>query len=210
MEISAGLVLGIWGAIVSTALGVFQLKKSIQEKATFVVKGSVRPFKTRKSLSKSQESGEKETDEEAIDWDVELIVANCGWRSCQVTDVFIDKDSEIVELRPSGLPVILEPNTQIAIRVQREWFLMFRDDIGLVLLEQILAIGVYDAGGKRHCMSKSELAAFSKECIKPPLPGMRWQNPKTGEIITAFQSFDVRRVVAKNKKWSLVGVTSKP
>ena len=54
--------------------------------------------------------------------DVEIRVRNSGARACQISDVFIETASMIHQVRPKGLPVMLDPNMSYSVRVQPEYF----------------------------------------------------------------------------------------
>ena len=54
--------------------------------------------------------------------DVEVTIANAGRQALQIDCVFIETSTNIFQVTPSGLPVVLDPNRGATVRVQPEFF----------------------------------------------------------------------------------------
>jgi hypothetical protein len=71
---------------------------------------------------------------------VEVIVTNHGRRAVQIVSTFVEyEDGKVHQITGRNLPIVLEPNCQVASAIQKEWL----DD------PSAQTVGVLDALGKR-------------------------------------------------------------
>ena len=61
----------------------------------------------------------------------------------------------------------------------------------------IEAVGVYDALGKKHRISKENLATLVRWCGELPLRSALYKHKETGNVVVAFQVKDAGTIVPK-------------
>jgi len=202
MQLTMGLLLAIYGALLSTALAVLTIVKFLRERPRI----SVDAIPITAPASESDEThgvlvrvrrGGDVLWEEA---DIEIRVRNAGDQACQISGVFVETATAIQQVRPNGLPVILDPNTSCSIRVQPEYFAPKTptDEGGLEEIP-VEAVGVFDALGKKHRISKENLATLVRRCVGLPLRTALYKHNETGNVVVAFQVRDAATIVPKKQ-----------
>jgi hypothetical protein len=201
-EMSIQTLVAIYGAVLSTGLGMLTLLKFLREKPRI----SVDAQPVTKPASETSAShgvlvrvrhGHDVLLEEA---DVEMTVSNAGGQGCQITDVFIETATSIQLVRPEGLPVVLATNTSCTVLVQPELFAPKRlSDDGQLIDETVLKIGVFDAVGNKHRIPKKNLIAIVDKCRQLPLRTAVYQHKETGDRVVAFQVRDAARLMPKHR-----------
>jgi hypothetical protein len=161
MQNSIQTIVSIYGALLSTALAVIAIIKFWREKPSILVTAitvvipSDEGEETHGVLVRARRGNDFLWEEV----DIEIRIRNSGAQACQITDVFVETDRLVVQIRPSGMPLILEPNTSYAVRVQPEHFAPKKLATDQTLTEEIVeAAGVFDGLGKKHYISKIDLA----------------------------------------------------
>ena len=194
------ITLGVYGAVLSTALGIITIIKFLRERPRISVEaGPVwsaadESAETHGVLVRVQRGSDIVTNEV----DVEFCLRNSGGQSLQITDVFVETGSTISQVRPEGLPAILAPNTSHTVRVQPEYFAPRKPNhAGGLEAEDVEAVGVYDALGKKHQISQGNLSELLRTCNELPLRIGRYRHKTTGAIISAFQIKDKATLVRK-------------
>jgi hypothetical protein len=81
---------------------------------------------------------------------------------------------------PSGLPALLEPNTQVQVEIQKEWL----DDVAVVRL------GVLDALGRIHAINPKHPASLAQRSNALPSNKREYRHRETGDVVKAFQVKD--------------------
>ncbi len=119
-----GLLLAIYGSLLSTALAVLTIVKFLREGPRI----SVDAIPITAPASESDETHgvlvrvRREDDVLWEEADIEIRVRNAGDQACRISGVFVETATVIQQVRPNGLPVILDPNISCSIRVQPEYF----------------------------------------------------------------------------------------
>src|ERR1039457_5407167 len=141
------MIFAIYGAALSTGLAVLTALKFLREKprisveATLVNASSSEGEKTHGILHRVKRGDDLVWEEV----DVEIIVRNSGALACQISDVFIETASAILQVRPNGLPVILDPNTSCSVRIQPEFLAPKKLGEGGALTDRpVESVGVFD------------------------------------------------------------------
>lgn len=204
MSTSLNLVLAVWGAVVSTSLAILHIFQAIREKPRICVEALL----VTRAASEGQDThgvllhvqrGQNLFWEES---DVEVTIRNSGHRACQITDIFVESESFINQVRPEPLPFVLDPNTSVSVLIQPEWFAPIlpanekSEDPGQKD-DTVLAAGVFDALGEKHNIRKESLSELVRTCRELPLRAKLYRHKETGNIITAFQSKDNARFLRK-------------
>ena len=129
--------------------------------------------------------------------DIEVRVRNSGDRACQISDVFVETDKAIQQVKPAGLPIVLDPNTGCSLRVQPELFApkVLKDDE--MVDQSVESVGVMDALGKKHRISEENLEQLLRRCRELPLRTAIYQHKETGNRVIAFQVKDQATLVTK-------------
>jgi hypothetical protein len=200
VQLSVQSILAFYSAVLSTALAVITVIKFLRERPRIIVKAI--PITTPSAEGEDTHGvlvrvrrGDDELWEEA---DIEIRVSNSGAQACQITDVFIETKWAVQQVRPDGLPVVLDPNTSCSVRVQPEYFAP-KD----VTPERTLtgvpveAVGVFDGLGKKHCITKANLTALVMKCTELPLRTALYAHRQTGSLVVAFQIRDAGTIVMK-------------
>ena len=198
---STQLLLGIYGAVLSTILAVFTIAKFLRERP----KISVEAKPVSMTASEGQDThgvlvqvqhGDDVLWEEA---DVEICVRNSGAQACQISDVFVETADVIHQVTPEGLPVVLDPNTSYRVRVQPEYFVpkKITSEGGLANIP-IEAVGVLDGLGKKHRLSNDNLKRLIDKCRVLPVRTSIYKHKETGNLIVAFRVKDACSIVSKD------------
>ena len=202
MKLSPELVLAIYGAILSTTLGALTVLKFLRERPRISVEAvpvsmpAAEGEKTHGVLVRVKH-GDDILWEEA---DVEIRVRNAGAQACQITDVFIETATAIQQVRPTGLPVVLDPNTSSSVRVQPEYFapkgLTSDGRLNDIVVD---AVGVFDGIGKKHRISTANLTTITARCRALPLRTAVYKHKEKEHLVVAFQVNDAATIVSKNQ-----------
>lgn len=201
MQTSFNVLLAIYGALLSTGLAVLAFAKFRRERPLVSVDATTvftpaREGDDTHGVLIHVERGDDILCEEA---DVEIRIRNAGAAACQISDVFVETATEIQQVRPEGLPIILTPNTSVSVRVQPEYFVPKRPTKeGDLELTRVQAVGVFDALGKKHLISKENLASLVQQCGKWPLRTALFKHKESGNTVMAFQAKD-RATILKKK-----------
>ena len=195
------LILAAYGAVLSTSLAVLTLVKflrdrpSISVEATTVFSPSSEGADTHGILI-CVKRGDDELWEEV---DIELCIRNSGDKACQICDVFIEQENVIQQIRPEGLPVVLEPRTQSVVRVQPEYFApKVMGEKRELVPDSILAAGVFDALGEKHSILSENFEKLVDQCATLPVRTSVYQHKETGNHVIAFKVKDASKIVRKN------------
>jgi hypothetical protein len=194
------LLLGIYGAVLSTCLAILTIAKFLREKPRI----SVEAIPVSIAASEGQDThgvlmrvkhGGEILWEEA---DIEIRVRNSGAQACQISDVFIETASMIHQVRPKGLPVVLDPNMSYSVRVQPEYFAPkdLKTEGGLANVP-VEAVGVLDGLGKKHPIPAANLTMIVNRCAALPIRTAVYKNKVTGKLVSAFQVKDAATLVSK-------------
>lgn len=200
MQLSLQSILTIYGAILSTALAAITFVKFFRERPRISVEAipistsSTEGVETHGILVRVQRGVDVLWEEV----DIEIRIRNTGAQACQITDVFVETEAAIQQIRPSELPVILDPNTTYSVRVQPEYFAPKTptSDRKLVGIP-VEAVGVFDGLGKKHFISKNNLATLVQRCSELPLRTALYAHRETGNVVAAFQAKDNATIVMK-------------
>ena len=197
---SMQLVLGIYGAALSTCLAILTVAKFLRERpkvsveATPITMAASEGADTHGVLVQVRH-GDDLLWEEA---DIEIRVRNSGAQACQISDVFVETPTVIQQIRPNGLPVVLDPNMSHSVRVQPEYFAPKRLGAGDSLeAENVVAVGVMDGLGKKHNISSDNLAKLANRCATLPVRTAVFRHKQTGNAVVAFQVRDPSTMVSK-------------
>jgi hypothetical protein len=196
------LALSIYGAVLSTTLGVLTVARYMRERprisveATPVALTASEGDDTHGVLVQVRQGDDLHWKEA----DVEICVRNAGDRACQISEVFVETRKTINQVKPQGLPIVLAPNTACTLRVQPEVLApkILQDD--QMVDQQVEAVGVFDALGKRHCISAKNLTALLGYCRGLPLRTWVYQHRETGDRVIAFQPKDEVILVTKGRE----------
>ena len=176
------ILLAIWGAALSTILGVMQLfkfsndKPSVQLYADFIFN----------SISKDDECKGTKALVAENRWNEILLqvkVANSGRRALQITSViFENATGGSVQVIPEGLPVVLDPLVSIEVTMQKEWL-----DSAPVTM-----VGVTDALGNKHKLKAKMLQSLQERNKKFPTNWKKYieKDNKDKPPLIAFQVKD--------------------
>jgi hypothetical protein len=203
MKPSLELFLAIYGALLSTVLGVLAILKFFWERPRLLVDAV--------TVSASAKEGEdthgvlvptngmgSEILWESID--VEIRVRNSGGQACQIIDVFVEHARVIHHVRPSNLPAIIDPYTTLSVRVQPEYFAPKSVMSGGHLRDlPVEAVGVSDGLGRRHEISTENLEMLMARCRALPLRTRAVRHKETGKLAVTFQVKDSETIAYKNE-----------
>ena len=207
-NISIELILGAWGAIVSTIVAIFGIVKELNEKPRI----SISVHNISASISEARgahvqvQHGDDLLEE---NWYPELIIRNRGKLATQIICFYKDTKDSIEEIVPTGLPIVLEPRTSHVIKLQPEYFVdaSFRIDEKRERLSSpeikyhpIVSAGVIDALGKRHNIKKKNLLDLYNLYSQLSLRYGVFKNKSTGNYIIAHQAQDKIKLVKKSSK----------
>src|SRR5258708_4605861 len=101
------MILAIYGAVLSTGLAILAVLKFLREKPRISVEAMTvnSPASERKETHGILVSVKRDNIVVWEEVDVDILVRNAGALACQITDVFIESDNAILQVRPEGLPV---------------------------------------------------------------------------------------------------------
>jgi hypothetical protein len=199
------LILGIWGAAVSTVVAMQQIVSAVRDSAKIKVEFAI----VTHAVAHADDTLGVKFQSARGDWteaNVEVGIANAGRRALQLTDVFVETSTSIQQLRPDGMPVVLDPNTSVDLVLQPEWFApkavvrVSGADEARLDDTPVLAIGVLDALGRRHALSRTACEELVRNCRELPLRTALYKSKTTGEYVAAFQTRQLVRLAIKNQR----------
>ena len=204
MSLSLELALGIWGAVVSTAIAILQIFKAIREKPQITIDADTIHIPSSESESTHGVLVQVKRGDDLL-WeeiDVELAIRNSGYASLQITNIFIETNSYIQQIYPDGLPVILQPRTSVTVRVQPEFFAPvslknFGGNKYELIDDELISAGAFDGLGKKHKINKKRLSLLNKKINELPLRRGIYKNKKRGNVVIAFQAKDKAKIIKK-------------
>lgn len=129
--------------------------------------------------------------------DGKLRIRNAGHQAIQITDVLVETADAIQQIRPEGLPIILEPSTQHSVRVQPECFVpktLCGKDLHNV---PVVSVDVLDALSTKHRLGEENLEALLAHCRALPVRTGAYRHGRTGTMIAAFQARDSITMLSK-------------
>ncbi len=191
--------LALYGALLSTVLAGISVLKFIRERPQVLVEADIISLPadegadTHGVLVRVQRGNDLMREEK----DVEVRIRNAGHQAIQITDVLVETADAIPQIRPEGLPITLEPNTQHSVLVQPECFVpktLRGTDLHYV---PVVSVGVLDALAKKHRISKENLEALLAHCRALPVRTGAYRHRKTGTMIVALQARDSITMVSK-------------
>ena len=207
MQLSIELILAIWGAVVSTVLAIMQIMKERRERPKVLVDATM----SFRSCSEDEDThgvkvnvkrGQDVLLEEAL---VQFIVRNSGLQPIQISAVYVETGPTIFQVVPSGLPVVLQPNTSVTAKIQPELVAPLAldekaPDTNTLKPVEVISMGVFDALGKKHPISEERLGKFVKSCRELPLRIGVFKHKEKGHLITAFQIKDEFTIIQKQEE----------
>lgn len=204
MKLSIELILAIWGALVSTILAVITIVKEYRQRPKILIDSTLafRPSNEEEDtygVKVNIKRGDDILTEEAF---VEFTIRNAGLLPTQINAVYVEQEFIITQIIASGLPVTLQPNTSVTVKIQPEMIAPVKlnvkesEDYSLDP-EEVISIGVFDALGKKHSVNKDNLNKLVESCRKLPLRVGVYKHKKTGNLVIAFQSKDQSALIKK-------------
>ena len=192
MEVSLELVLAAWGAVVATTVAIFEIAKEYRQRPKIKVDASM----LFRSCGEDEEThGVKIKDPNwgADETIVTVTIRNFGLQPIQICAVYVETETDITQVIPTGFPVILQPKTSVTTNVQPEWFAPVKldkkpDETAGLQSEQVVSIGLFDALGKKHPINKENLKPLTESCRELPLRVGIYKHKLTGDLVTAFQT----------------------
>lgn len=197
------LAIGLWGAVVATAVAIFNIATALRDRARLRISakviriGSEEDADTHGVLVQSRHGHD-------ILWeevDVELQIANRGGKEIQVLAVLFETNTAVHEVKPPPLPEIVHPRTAVTFRVQPELWapvgLSSEGDGSNLVPEDLTFIGVVDALGRRHRLSSRDAEKIVAACRALPLRHGAFMHKESGELVSAFQLRDPVTLVTK-------------
>lgn len=103
---------------------------------------------------------------------INLTVINIGFLPKQIISVFVEKENQIFEVVPPGLPELITPHTRLELNLQPEYFWL-----------KSLDLGVFDALGNKFSIQSANLDKLAKELEKIPLRVQPYKHIETGNIV---------------------------
>ncbi len=188
MDGTIGTVLAIWGALLSTVLGVVELLKHLGDRARILVEAdlSFRPTEPE-AATKGTRVQTKHGWQEVL---LSIRMANRGRRPMQITACVVEENNgHMTQVIPDQMPVVLDPNTSLQVEIQKEWL-----DEG-----EVTFFGVVDALGRKHGASGDALLGLLRRCRELPTNRKQYRHKETGELVTAFQAKD-QAVLSRRRK----------
>jgi hypothetical protein len=183
------IALAVWGAVLSTVLALRQVIVWWRDRPMITV--DVRLSRVALGLDPEDRDPRSVvvTNEKSLQEGVSLAVGvvNHGERATQVVSVVFEGSRAETQVVAVGLPAVLEPETRLDLRVQPEWVAMQGDDLR--------AVGVLDALGRKHTVSTAELRELVATVDALPTRVRRYKrkedtDPRLDAEITAFQAHD--------------------
>lgn len=192
--------LALYGALLSTVLAGISILKFIRERPQVLVEAEIVSLPASEGadtygvLVRVKRGGDLMWEEK----DVEVRIRNAGRQAIQIADMLVETDDTILQIRPEGLPITLEPNAQHFVRVQPECFVpktLCGKDLHDV---PVVSVGILDALTKKHSISKENPEALLAHRRALPVRTGAYRHRKTGTTIVAFQARDSIRMLSKN------------
>lgn len=185
-------ILSIWGALLSTALGILQFIKHNSDKPKISVTANL----TYSTCSEEDSVKGTKVLDDHNSWHEVLInigIINRGNKAIQISAVILETENENnirYEMRiiPNGFPVVLNPLCSVDVNIQKEW----------IDYENVTCFGVVDGVGGYHCIPKEtfhKLWLQSNNLPSNKKKYVRKDNPK--EVVMAFQQKDKGILVRK-------------
>lgn len=194
------LILGIYGAVLSTCLAILTIAKFLRERPKISVDA--------RTVSMTASEGDDThgvlvqvahgDDTLWEEHDIEICVRNSGAQACQISDVFVETPTVVHQIRPTGLPVVLDPNMSHSVRIQPEYFAPKQlSPEGSLEDEKVQAVGILDGLGKKHVTSPDNLVRLVHMCTALPVRTAVYEHKQTGKKVIAFQVRDPSTMVSK-------------
>jgi hypothetical protein len=181
-------LLSVWGAALSTILGLVQIIKQIQDTPRIRLASEL-------AFSPIEENADVKGTKVLTShgWQEVLLgvrVANHGRRAIQITSCIVEESGgSVTQIIPVQLPVVLDPGTLVELKIQKE----FLDD------PDVSRFGVVDALGRVHQVRDTVLRDLVRRCRELPTNRKKYRNEETGEVVHAFQAKD-KTVLSNHKK----------
>ena len=204
MRMTPELLLGAWGAIVSTGVAFFTIRKTLRERPKIVI--------TERLTNASVADETKDVHGVLVQvkhgddllWEevnVEVQVANAGLQALQIVCVYVETPAHLMQIVPEGLPVVLEPNRTVFLSIQPEFLAPPAEAVpsgDIALTDHVLAVGVIDALGTKHSIPSSRVERLVASCATLPLRIRIYQHKETGNKVSAFAVKDRFQLVRKS------------
>jgi len=173
------VVLALWGAVLATVLGIIEIIKHFRDKPRIVVSADL---SFRAANKEANSKGTLiETDHGPNEVLLAITAANHGKQALQITACLVEEaNGNLQQVIPSGLPALLEPNTQVQVEIQKEWL----DDV------KVLRLGVLDALGRIHAIDPTHVAQLVQKSNALPSNRREYRHRETGDVVKAFQVKD--------------------
>jgi hypothetical protein len=186
--------IAVWGAVLATVLCVRELLTWRRER----IKVQVKLTLATEALGSDADDPDRRLvrieDDRGLPQGVCLLVsvANAGGTPVQIVSAYFAGEKYEHQVVPVGLPIVLEPNTGIDLRLQPEW--MANEARGPK------SVGVLDALGRRY--------PVSPEVVEPVVAAVRvlphrvraykrkdGADERLDETVSAFQAFDAATLI---------------
>ena len=181
-------ILAVWGATLSTILAIKTFVSSVRDRPRISVSASL----VFLSCNESDATKGTKIYQEGQGWSemrIHLRIRNSGSQSLQIVSVFVQDSKSSHQIFPEDVPSVLEARTQLETTIQKEWV----DNVK----EEVQALGVLDATGKRHEVHRDQLRQLVERSNTLPSNKKKYRHKETGDEVEAFQVADRTTVNAK-------------
>ena len=184
-------LLSIWGAVVATTLAIIQIVSRYRDKPNIKVSANL-VLHTRNE-NEELKGTRVVVEDSGLVREVLLAVtaANHGKQPLQLTGVILEEEStgNVTQVLPERLPAVLDPLSSITVEIQKEWL----DQTETTLL------GVVDALGHRHSITRRKLEEVMKRCAELPTNKRKYvRRDDPNEVVTAWQPCDASVITNTN------------
>lgn len=184
--------LSLWGAFISTILGIIRLIEFFRNKIKILVRAQLvfNPINEDEECKGTKVNIERAGLKEIL---LEVEVINSGRRAIQITSIVIEDNltTNVTQVLPEKFPVLLDPLTSVKVEIQKEW--IDKTDVKF--------FGVIDALGKKHGIKTDSLKSLLAETNKYPSNKKKYvSKTNSKEIVEAFQVHDKSVITTRNNK----------
>jgi hypothetical protein len=165
-------ILSIWGASLSTVLGLLTIYERTRTRPIIRTDASIEYCRARETplfVVGALQTGPFETDVIEHEIYVEFKAQNYGGKPLSLHHIYIeDAKGNLSYIDSEGLPIVLEAHSSATFMVQKEYF----DDIdistGRRVMGDVVEIGFVDALDRRYSVRRKRLLAILKDSLTLP------------------------------------------
>lgn len=186
--------IAVWGAVLATVLCVRELITWRRERIKLQVNLALPSQALSTDADDADQRLVRTEDDRGLPRGVFLLVsaANAGGSPVQIVSVYFEGEKYEHQVVPTGLPIVLEPNTGVDLRLQPEW--MVSEAIGPK------SVGVLDALGRRYPVSPElvEPVVAAARALPHRVRAYRRKegvDERLDQTVSAFQTFDPVRLI---------------